>query len=54
MRSPRQLHHERSVRTVLDNRLETEHAEYDPVTYENITVYSDSIHVELGPFFRRI
>jgi hypothetical protein len=38
MRSPRQLHHERSVRIVLDNRLETEHAEYDPVTYEYIAI----------------
>jgi hypothetical protein len=38
MRSPRQLHHERSVRIALDNRLETEHAEYDPVAYGYITV----------------
>lgn len=41
MRSPRQLHHKRSVRIVLDNRLETEHAEYDPVAYEYVAVYSE-------------
>ena len=39
MRSPRQLHHEQKCTITLDDRLETEHAGYDLVGYEYVTVF---------------
>jgi hypothetical protein len=54
MRSPRQLHHDTKCTITLDERLETEHAEYDLVAYEYIAGSVAKVFVELRAFFRRI